>query len=312
MIANNKIPTDISPDEKVELVKILRDPDTEYMDHEEFHKPNPHFRLFKEEIDMEQAEIAWHNILVNYQFESKIDTKNNKAGEKYILTSEEERIVFLQMNYAKRVVHRLKQKYDSDYKLKLEEVRRMLLWYQIYKQRYNTILVSNLGLISAIGYRMRVFSKPNKDEITGAMEDGLLRAIHKFDLSKGFKFSTYAWRAIQQHGFRVIKKDSKYNSIFISSTFEEHHDPVDTDTTLSLEYKDNLQYLKKLLYHRYDEVGLTPIERSVIMKRFGFFKEDNTKMTLKAIGKEHGVTKERIRQLETRAIEKLQKFVIDD
>lgn len=48
---------------------------------------------------------------------------------------------------------------------------------------------------------------------------------------------------------------------------------------------------------------LTPVEVEVIQKRFGFNGE--TRMTLEEIGQQRGVTRERIRQIEAKAIAKL-------
>ena len=51
---------------------------------------------------------------------------------------------------------------------------------------------------------------------------------------------------------------------------------------------------------------LTEIEREVITLRFGLNDEDI--LTLESIGKRFGVTRERIRQIEAKAIEKLRKI----
>ena len=52
---------------------------------------------------------------------------------------------------------------------------------------------------------------------------------------------------------------------------------------------------------------LTEIEREVITLRFGLNDEDT--LTLESIGKRFGVTRERIRQIEAKAIEKLRKII---
>jgi RNA polymerase primary sigma factor len=51
---------------------------------------------------------------------------------------------------------------------------------------------------------------------------------------------------------------------------------------------------------------LTDVERTVIIFRFGLNDEDT--LTLESIGKRFGVTRERIRQIEAKAIEKLRKI----
>ena len=51
---------------------------------------------------------------------------------------------------------------------------------------------------------------------------------------------------------------------------------------------------------------LTDAERTVIILRFGLNDEDT--LTLESIGRRFGVTRERIRQIEAKALEKLRKI----
>lgn len=64
---------------------------------------------------------------------------------------------------------------------------------------------------------------------------------------------------------------------------------------------ENEQYVKFLL----SNAGLKEKEHQIILKRFGFI--DDTPLTLEEIGDEYGVTRERIRQIEAKALEKISK-----
>lgn len=73
----------------------------------------------------------------------------------------------------------------------------------------------------------------------------------------------------------------------------------DTDATSLVEKESQKQEAKKLLGY------LSPRYQEIMLKRFGFNTENGEPMTLAAIGKEYGVTKERIRQIENTSLKKL-------
>ena len=188
---------------------------------------------------------------------------------------------------------------------------------------------------------------------------GLMKAVDKFDYSKGFKFSTYAtwWirqaitRAIADQGRTIripvhmvetINKVKKTSSLLLhrnghEATAEEiseelempvdkvreilriSQEPVSLETPIGEEEDSHLgdfipddealspddAAAKTLRREKIGEVlkTLTPREARVIAMRFGL---DNGKpMTLEEVGKEFDVTRERIRQIEAKALRKI-------
>ncbi|WP_145300081.1 sigma-70 family RNA polymerase sigma factor [Crateriforma conspicua] len=223
-----------------------------------------------------------------------------------LLTREQEYHLFRKMNYLKHQASRLREqlsdnRWNSDDSMsKTERIDRINQLYEEAVKVKNLIVQSNLRLVVSIAKR----HVAKVDDLFTLISDGnmsLIRAVEKFDYSRGNKFSTYASWAIMKNFARTIPSEFKHRDRFRTTTEElfllRQDDRMDPYVEESAHLRRKRE-LSKIL-NRLDER-----EQQIISARFGLGRGSEP-LTLKEVGEKMGVTKERIRQLEARALVKL-------
>lgn len=216
-----------------------------------------------------------------------------------LLTREQEAHIFRRFNYLKYKAGKLREQLDprAPKSALMEEIEQL---YEAAVATKNQIVRANLRLVVSIAKR-HVGQNENFFELVSDGNMSLLRAVEKFDFARGNKFSTYASWAIMKNFARTIPGEFKHRDRFRTS-----HDELFVATE---EYRSDQYEQESAQAEREAQIGrilrkLDEREQKIIIHRFGL-NHSQEPQTLKEVGAEMGVTKERIRQIEARALNKL-------
>jgi RNA polymerase primary sigma factor len=221
------------------------------------------------------------------------------------LRSEDEVRLFLRYNYARYRLASLARM--SGKKSSARRTTEMYRWYRRAMRLRSDLTGANLALVIAMAKRMKI-PDVNFSELVSEGNMALLRAIEKFDVSRGYKFSTYACRVILQSFSRLANKSSSHRRRF-GIEFEASMEPEDyIEQKRQAMQNDALSRLHAILIGNHADLSAT--EQKVINQRFAL-TEGGKKQTLALIGKEMGVSKERIRQIQRAALAKLRRAFHD-
>jgi len=228
------------------------------------------------------------------------------------LTAAEEKSLFLRMNYARSRIKKILDRFAGRRLTKLA-TNEVLWWQHRVELVQNEIVQANMPLVLAMAKRTKL-GNIDYAELISEGNMALLRSVDKFDVGRGFKFSTYACRAILKSFSRVAMKIARYRGRF----------PVEFDPTL--ERSDHLE--QQRIEHETDCIDelrciirentadLNQTEVTVLQARFALAKvqglEGDGPKTLEQVGNLIGVTKERVRQIQNRALAKLRDKIQDD
>jgi len=291
----------LTADEQERLKAALAEP-MDFVDDPMFHKANAQRKVFDEAPEIPQPNTSWYHPVM----EDLGTERNIRNVVNVVLSAEQERALFLQFNYARYRGAKL-QKQIADGDFTDEQARELLRWYELSLRLRDQIAQSNLALVLAMAKRVR-HSEMDFGDLISEGNMALLRAIDKFNVSRGFKFSTYACRAILKAFSRSGMKHSQYRQLF-PTDFDPALERSDYQRRKFDEHEtDCASEVRRIVMDNTAE--LTDVEKAVIHHRFaisGPGTEESTALTLEQVGQIVGLTKERVRQIQNKALEKIRK-----
>ena len=281
-----------------------------------------------------------------------------EIGKVPLLTAAEEIDLAMKIEAGMAAMEELDRAEDEGVELDRREKRRLGRIEQVGLDAKQQLIEANLRLVVSIAKRYVGRGMLFLDLIQEG-NLGLIRAVEKFDYTKGFKFSTYATWWIRQaitraiadqartiripvHMVETINKLVRIQRQLLQELGREpspeeigkemglpaervreiqkiSQEPVSLETPIGEEEDSQLgDFIEddaavvppdaasfSMLQEQLSKVldGLAERERKVISLRFGL--EDGHPRTLEEVGREFGVTRERIRQIESKTLAKL-------
>ena len=220
------------------------------------------------------------------------------------LTTAQECALFLRLNYARMRVKRLFE--DHAHKRLTATATRELLAWRKWALDFRALIVRmNMPLVLAMAKRTRLNSI-DFNELISEGNMALLRSVAKFDCGRGFKFSTYSCRAILKSFSRVAMRVSRYRGRFPAEFDPALEADNSIETKRQAHEEDCVDELKSILVKNLAD--LSDVERTVIRERFALTDpglEPDRPKTLEQVGTIIGVTKERVRQIQNKALKKI-------
>jgi RNA polymerase primary sigma factor len=290
-------PDGLSPEEEAAYRQIP--PDVSYVHHDSFDSPSGREPL-PADYDRLRGAPAWPYRPPRAKHPAPAGPTTPK------LSRDDEVRLFVQYNYAR---YRLAKLQAIPLAARtLDQIRVMIVWHRRALDTCAVLVRANLPLVLAMVKRFGAHTV-EASELVSEGNLVLLRCVEKFDAARGFKFSTYACRAILKGFARLAAKAGRYRQRF----------PVEFDP--DLERSDHaecrrrarrtsrIEALREVLAE--NRAGLADVERTIVLERFGIASQGKRK-TLADVARTLGCCPERVRQIQRLALDKLRDAIEEE
>jgi len=299
------VPTaqELAPLDEADRVLLLRlfDEPVEYIHHESFAEADCEQTLFGHKA------VLSHNP-ARIEEADRYDLPSEDQGS--TLSTTDEILLFQRFNFTRMRMAQIMKQYRGK-RMPGEALYELLAWTHRSMAARAQIVQANLPLVLAMAKRTRL-SGLDFNELISEGNLALLRSVDKFDCSRGFKFSTYACRAILKSFSRVAMRTSRYRG-----RFPAEFDPTLEKSDYADQKRDDVEAgcvdgIRDILAN--NRASLNDVEQTVLSERFALNSDvvPAKGKTLEEVGEIIGVTKERVRQIQNKALAKIRAILEDN
>ena len=234
-----------------------------------------------------------------------VDAQMAYLYERPLLSREQEAHLFRKMNYLKHRLNQVRNAIDPA-RARAQDLQKVEEYHTAVKGVRDLLIECNQRLVHNLATK-HLQPGQNLDELKSDANVSIMRAVEKFDYSRGNKFSTYATWAVMKNFARSIPDENTRKQRYMTGTDELFDGKADVRT-------DEQEVLAAAGQAR-DKVNrllnyLDPRTREVIKMRTGI--DGNEEMTLEQIGRHFGITKERVRQINVRGMKQLREKAAEE
>lgn len=289
-----------APDEQIRSrCRRLLQQELGYIDNPLFRASDAAARIFAEPLDLKGTEPP-RRASVAASLKSELPAHLRQLCAAPLLTPVQELQLFQRMNFLRHEAALRLGRLDAGQsgQTDVELVERLIGLAGWHRDR---ICEANVRLVVSI---IKRFVGPLND-FDELLSDGLLalmRAVDKFNYDRGFRFSTYATQVVRRNACREAvqnQTDRQKVQLGLTEMGLEISDEAG-DSTMTEQRRNQLQGRLAVMLG-----SLERRERFIIRTRFSLGAHRRTH-SLQAVADRLGISKERVRQLEKRALEKLQ------
>ncbi len=273
------------------LEQLLTEP-IEYIDHPLFRTPKKLPLLMQESLPAAEVPLSPRKVPAGTPpyLASLYQTR--------LLSPADESWAFCRMNYLKYQAEKLRRKIHAVQPSPelLDELQAKL---SAAEEIRNLLVHCNLRLVVSIAKKF-VSPDHNFDDLVSDGNISLLRAVEKFDFSLGYRFSTYATHTIRRNYFRPFRKQRAERAKWVSEANEWLSSLAEDSAAKPPEHESlRVSNVLQQIVGQLDER-----EQLIVRSRFALDGQKKP-LSLMKIGRMLNLSKERIRQLLARALEKL-------
>lgn len=292
-IKKKKIQEVILPNRHIQIYEALKH--LSFVDHPLYHKEEASKLLT---YDLASDENAFVSKRKGTYESDELSCFLPHLSNFHVLRQPAEQKLFLKLNYAKHraklILNELETESDFDKAAGLLDV--------IHETR-NILVNHNLRLMVST---VKMFKINNRMRFEDHISDGnlsVIKAVEKFDVSRGYKFSTYLVYALKMNYWKstkVRKKDIPF-AISISDEFHDQHMPSKDEQLQTFYANDDIRAVFDVI-----ETDLSEKEKKILFQRFGV--KGYKRKTLRELGEDLNCTKEWVRLLQKQTLEKLKQI----